>query len=308
MRPSTHFRSAVTVSAMPVPSQSSSGLRVMLVRLMIATTGAAGARPTRGAAPADRVEVAAQLAQRLVPLLAVLGQHPAEDALQLRPSAARARDGRRRLAVEDRVDHLDHVVAGEGERARDQLVEDDAEREDVRAGVEVAPEGLLRRHVGDGAGQAASRGVLRGPAPGVRGVVGAGRILGQPEVQDLHATALRDHHVRGLDVAMHHAAVVGLGQRLRHLPHQGHRLGHIEGMRADELGQGLPGHVLHGDEAAPPVLRLHLVDLVDDRDVRMVQRGGHPRLAQEAAARVLVAPPRSILSATCRCRRRSSAR
>ncbi|PYQ43898.1 MAG: hypothetical protein DMF77_08430 [Acidobacteria bacterium] len=51
VRPSTHLRSAVTVSAMPVPSQSSSGLPVMLVRLMTATTGAAGASPTRDASP-----------------------------------------------------------------------------------------------------------------------------------------------------------------------------------------------------------------------------------------------------------------
>ncbi|PYQ23480.1 MAG: hypothetical protein DMF79_03660 [Acidobacteria bacterium] len=43
--PSTHFRSVVTVSAIPVPSQSSSPLRVMLAKLRTATArerGAAG--------------------------------------------------------------------------------------------------------------------------------------------------------------------------------------------------------------------------------------------------------------------------
>src|SRR5207302_11215991 len=45
----------------------------------------------------------------------------------------------------------------------------------------------------------------------------------------------------------------------------------------------------HGDAAAPAAAGpLDLVDLVDDGDVGMVQRGGHPRLPQEAKARAFV--------------------
>src|SRR5207245_9135747 len=49
--------------------------------------------------------------------------------------------------------------------------------------------------------------------------------LGDPEVQEQDAAALRlDHHVVGLDVAVHESLRVGVGQRLEN------RLGDLQGL------------------------------------------------------------------------------
>ena len=92
----------------------------------------------------QRVQVAAQLAQRLVALLAVLGQHALEDPLQLGGAAGAARHRRGRVAVEDGVDDLHRVLPRERQLAGEQLVEHHAQREDVGARVEVAAQRLLR--------------------------------------------------------------------------------------------------------------------------------------------------------------------
>jgi hypothetical protein len=81
-----------------------------------------------------------------------------------------------------------------------------------------------------------------------------------------------------------HAAVVGLGQRLRDLAHERKDLGRGERAPSRELGERPPRHVLHGDEARPPVRTLHVVDLVDDRDVGMGERRGDAGLAQQPRA------------------------
>jgi len=83
---------------------------------------------------------------------------------------------------------------------------------------------------------------------------------------------------------------VGLGQRLRDLPHEGNDLVGGERAPARELGQRPARHVLHGDEARPALGTVDVVDLVDDGDVGMGQRRGDAGLAQQArAGRVVTA-------------------
>ena len=183
---------------MPVPSQSSSGLRVMLVRLITATTGRRRGQTARGACPrrTRRGRGTARAATGSAargPWPASGGGSAAAPALRC-PRAGRRAGGSR---LQDRVDHLHRVVAGEGQRAREQLVEDDAEREDVacaRRGRARGPaRATCRRRCRSGRVPPASCGAR---LQVLARVVGAGRILGQPEVEDLHPPALRDHHVR----------------------------------------------------------------------------------------------------------------
>ena len=69
--------------------------------------------------------------------------------------------------------------------------------------------------------------------------------LGHAEVGD-RGVAAREHHVVGLDVAMHHAALVGVGERVDHLAQDPDRLVHRECAFAREpLAQRLALHERH---------------------------------------------------------------
>ncbi len=144
-----------------------------------------------------------------------------------------------------------------------------------------APQGLLGRHVGEGAEEAAGA-RLEAVLPRAVLVVlaGARQALGEAEVEHLHAAARIDHQVGGLDVAVDHAAGVRLVERVGHLRGEVHGLAHRQGAGREQRRQRLAGHQFHHEED-PPV---HLADVVDRGDARGPQRRGRPRLAHEARA------------------------
>ncbi len=95
-------------------------------------------------------------------------------------------------------------VTVERTASRGGLVQHDPEREQIRAVIELFSARLLGAHVADGAHE----------GPGFRLVHRAARSrasTGQAEVQQLDAVS-RQHDVGGLEVAMHHAAPVRVGQ------------------------------------------------------------------------------------------------
>ncbi len=100
-----------------------------------------------------------------------------------------------------RVGAADGIVPGEG------LVQDEGQRVDVRRLARGLAFGLLRGHVGQRAEDVARAGedVLAGHA-GAAEVGQLGRLVGL-------LAAIRDEHVVGLDVAVDHAAGVGVGER-----------------------------------------------------------------------------------------------
>jgi hypothetical protein len=107
--------------------------------------------------------------------------------------------GRARLALHVLVHHR-HVVAARVRRhAGQQLVEDHADRVDVRALVDLACRGSARGHVLRRADHVAGLGQLR-VALAVRG--------GDAEVDDLEQALVVDQHVRGLEVAVDDADLV----------------------------------------------------------------------------------------------------
>ena len=109
-----------------------------------------------------------------------------------------------RLGVEDLVDERGDRVARKRARARQQLVEHDAEREEVRAPVELLALDLLGRHV-----RRAADHVARARQLGGRGL----GELADPEVGDLDPAVLRHEDVGRLDVAVQHAALVRVPER-----------------------------------------------------------------------------------------------
>ena len=96
----------------------------------------------------------------------------------------------------------------------------------------------------------------------------------------VRARARVEQNVRRLHVAVHETARVGCVQRARHLREQSRRVGRIEPAALQPVSQVAPLDVAHGDEEE--VVRGPR--LVDRDDVRVVDRGGQLRLAQEAVA------------------------
>ena len=195
-------------------------------------------RPRGRAAP--RLQVLTQrdreVVRRLVALLQALGQGPLEDGAQrveLRPLGQEAVV---HLFVGDLVEDRHQVVGVERPPAREQLVEHAADAEEVAPPVDLRSLHLLRGHVVGGAHDVA----------GARH--GGGGQARHAEVHDLHRAVLVDEDVGGLDVAVHDAGLVRVGQPGqdlhddRHLPVVGHRR-----RRSHRLLEVLPLEQLHGD-------------------------------------------------------------
>ena len=103
------------------------------------------------------------------------------------------------------VGDRDRGVADERRPADEHLVEHDAERVDVAPAVDVEALGLLGREVGRGAHDQAGLGDL---------VVEIADRPRDAEVGHLHLAVGGDEHVAGLDVAVHDAVAVRVGERL----------------------------------------------------------------------------------------------
>ena len=163
-----------------------------------------------------------------------------------------------------------------------ELVEHDAEREEIGAMVGGEHAQLFGRHVGEGADGEAflGEGGLGMKAHRLGGVVFAQ--LGEAEVEHLDPAVLVDHDVAGLEIAVLDPLGVGRGQGV------GERHGDLEELLErqaagrNELGEGLALDVLHGEEA----LAVGLFDRIDGDDVGMVERGDRLDLALEAGEAV----------------------
>ena len=95
--------------------------------------------------------------------------------------------------------------AGKRRSAREQLVRDDAQRIKIGAMVCGGVAGrLLRSHVRRRANDETDRGDF----PRVRG---RGERFGDAEIRD-RGVASREEYVLGLDIAVHHAALMGVGE------------------------------------------------------------------------------------------------
>ncbi len=220
----------------------------------------------RGAEP---FEFATELRRRWLAIRGIPFQRPHDGGLETRRQVGPE------LARRPWVD----AKAFEGHRGRRRpiewphagqcLVEDDAERVDIRPRRDGLARDLLRAGV---LGRPQDR--PRGRRPGV------GRGAGDPEVGHACLAVVVDQDVRGLDVAVHDAVLVGELERPRGLDADAH--GEPEWQLAvsgDDLLQVRAVDQAHDDEVAA-----HLVGagVMDRDDVRVEERGRVPRLPPES--------------------------
>ncbi len=221
-------------------------------------------------ARAVRLEIAEHRRGRLVADLTIDLQRARHDSLELLLFWEAARRERLDLRA---ARHVDEPLARRGavEAApREQLPQDDAGREDVRAVIDVLAARVLRAHV---AGLSADGLVVE-----IARRVGAR----DAEIADLHLALEADEDVRRGDVAVNELAAVRVVEAAQRLHH--HQERELDGQRdakvrapAAELAEIEALHVLHRDEKAARVAP----EILDGDDVGVREARCELRLVDE---------------------------
>jgi len=159
-------------------------------------------------------QVVGQVLRRRVPVRGALRQRLEANPFQFLRHGVVPLAWRARLVRGDLLQQLLPGVRVKGSPAREQLVEDDAQAEHVGAAVHAVAlaAGLLGAHVGRRAGVA-------------RAVAHVLLAQGQPEVGDEGPVGAVEQDVARLDVAVDHALLVRVLQRLGNRGDQGRRGG-----------------------------------------------------------------------------------
>ena len=208
------------------------------------------------------------------------GRRPGDDLVEGGHEIGARRAGLRRRVADVRPELGDVAVLGVGDLAGQHLVQDAAQRVDVRATVDGVGLDLLgsdvvgRPHPEARPGQASRR----------------PRTLGQPEVGQVRVRLrglVGDQDVGRLDVAVHESARVRGVERARDLGQDD--AGRLEGQGTaiDHAAQVRPRHEAHGEVEHA----LLLAAAMDRHDVRVLEGGRQARLGPEARRRVVVLHP-----------------
>ena len=263
---------------LPVPADEDD-LRGHLLRLLVEDGGQL--RADRGGGRGRRRRPAPQHGQHLgdvlEPVARGLGETSGDDVGQ--PVGQVGIEGAR---IGDRLGavlhgHRDRRVALEGRLPEGHAIEGRAQRVDVRPGVHLPPQDLLRRHVVRGSDHRA-----------VAGDPGGGQRVGDTEVQNMGLVVAVDHDVLGLEVAVDHPQPVRFGQAAadafgdRQQP-----LGGQASPAAQYLGQLPALDVLHGQVVGPVLL----AQVEDPTDVAVGDLARQLDLVAEARQKALVGGP-----------------
>ncbi len=230
--------------------------------------GGRGDGPLRRRHARQLLEIEGEVVRGVEALLGVLLEAVADDPVEPRRDVLVGEREIRRILPQDRRHRLGRRVGVEGAPAREHLVQDRSEGEDVGAGVGGLALHLLRRHVAERAEHDARLGARRGRRQiGDLASLLHARQLGQSEVEDLDSAVLRDEEVLGLQVAVDDPFLVRGRQALRDLPRVVERLAKREAPAGQLRAQGLAFEQLLHDVGRAVVGP----DVVNRRDVGMVQ-------------------------------------
>src|SRR4029077_707285 len=125
--------------------------------------------------------------------------------------------------MQDGIENGAGGIAPEGKNAGGHLVTDDAEREEIRAGIQLLAQNLFRGHIGDSSQcRAGTREMFRGSAERGRNVGQSGgntrgSNLREAKIENLRVTTLGDEDVGGFYVAMDDAFPVSGVEGVRDL-------------------------------------------------------------------------------------------
>jgi len=236
------------------------------------------------------LQVEREVARRVEALLRVLLERVPDDSVEPGMDVAVRGGEVRGLFRQDRRDRVGRGVALERAAARDHLVEDRPEGEDVGPLVRRATAHLLGRHVAHGPQHDAG---LR--AHGSRGEVGLLRAAGfrllelcETEVEDLDSPVPRHEQVLGLEVPVDDPLLVRRGEPPRDLDRVVERFAHRERSGGETAAQRFAFEKLR-DDVRGAVVRS---DVVDRGDVGMVQDSRGPSFVLEAAESIRIARKR----------------
>jgi len=168
------------------------------------------------------------------------------------------------------VDQGRYAVRAEWGGSAKAMVEDAAQRVDIRADVHGFAGPLLRGHIRGSPNDKAGRGDA---------LVCSNRLC-QAEVHDLHESVLGQHDIAGLDVAVHHAMFHARAESLGDAAHNLKRLLQIQGggINAEKPLQVYSVYILHREIGSARVL----TDCVDLDDVGVNQARGRACFAVKA--------------------------
>ena len=206
--------------------------------------------------------------------------------------------------------HLDDGGQGrslpEGGAAREDLVQQRAQRVDIRMGPHpiVVPLRLLRWHVGGSPHHRAmgGHGLLRRNQTLLRTeFLPAGQNARHAPIHDMHLAVGAHHQVLRLEISVHDAPAVGVVNPHAHLlkegqqPHPGELGGHrlvALLQTVQHVRQRAPSHPLHGEE---DLARLQVAQVVHRHHVGVFQLGGDSSLLQKARLQIPVAGVQELL-------------
>ncbi len=206
------------------------------------------------------VQVNQHVVEVLIPLGGSFCYGFGDQPLQLQGDSRPERGKRFRFAIQNGIHKGVFILRPERGMARYHLIDHQAERPDVGSVVSRFAPRLLGRHIhcGSHGGTCLCQ------------LCEAGK-LGQSEVNDSGHPVRRDHDVGGLDVAVCDALLVSPGEALRHLGGDVDRVINLERSPVNLLLEAFSLVIFHHNEHPP--LR-GLVDVMDDADVGVLERGG----------------------------------
>jgi len=184
-------------------------------------------------------QVALEAGRGLVALLGRLGEQLHDDPGHGGQDSLDPLGGRRRPAGHMAVDPLHGIGRGERQRAREHLIERDAERIEVAARIDraVHPSGLLGRHIGQRAGDGLRR---------LEPLSLARKPRGDAEAGEPHFTVgAVDQDIGGLEVLLDEAAVVGLAQGRGHADGDAQKGAGLDGLAEQPSERLSPGVLEH---------------------------------------------------------------